>query len=334
MFGLTPSPFLLSDTVAAHMEKYRKVYEEIIQKFLRDLYMDDSITGSQKKDDLFKIYEVVKKLMLEGGFDLRKWMCNDEELQQKILKSESEIYHETENFVKPEMNVLGVSWRPREDEFVFSVKEVVLDALKYNGPITKRHMVKITASHYDPIGVLSPVTVQFKFIIQEVCKLKFSWDEEVTEDLARKWRKLLRHCVDLQPTVIKRNYLNLWNLSDVTDIQLHGFADASMKAYACIVYLRFTLKNGNIVIAFVSSKTRVAPIKQITLPRLELMACVLLVDLIKVVLNSCVDYVINSVYCWSDNTDCLSWIRCKDKIQPKFVQRRAAKIREDIPEAT
>ena len=124
----------------------------------------------------------------------------------------------------------------------------------------------------------------------------------------------------MKPIVLDRHYLCSLNLSDVADMQLHGFADASGKAYACVVYLRVTMNNGEVFTSFVVSKTKVAPIKQITIPRLELMACVILAQLLKVVLESLIDYNINAVSCWTDNTDCLSWIMRVDKVRVKVVK--------------
>ena len=88
-----------------HMEKYRQTYEEIVIKFLQDLYMDDSVTGAQTKSDTYKLYEISKNLMLEGGFILRKWICNDNELQQRIRFSERETYKEPDILIKPEIKV-------------------------------------------------------------------------------------------------------------------------------------------------------------------------------------------------------------------------------------
>ena len=332
LFGLSPSPFILCSTVSNHMEQYIESHEEIVRKFLRDIYMDDSITGAQTKAATFEFYKHVKELMLKGGFELRKWVCNDEEVQKKILQSEQEVYNIADCIQKTDMKVLGMSFKPKEDNYIFSIEKVVIDALNFDGPITKRHIVSVTARYYDPVGILSPITIRFKFLIQEACMLKLAWDDDVGEELRKKWRQLLLDCADFQPIVMKRNYLGDWNLSDVSDIQLHGFADASGKAYASVVYLRFTLNNGEIITAFVSSKTKVAPIKKITLPRLELMGCVILVALIRVVLHAFTDYVVSKTYCWTDNTDCLSWIVRRDKLRCKFVQNRANKIREHLPD--
>ena len=178
-----------------HMEKYRQTYEEIVIKFLQDLYMDDSVTGAQTKSDTYKSYEISKNLMLEGGFILRKWICNDNELQQRIRFSERETSKEPDILIKPEFKVLGVKWKPIEDKCIFSLQDVVETALNYQGSITKRHMVKITASHYDPPGILSPILIRFKFLVQEACQQKLSWDTEINEGLDEKMEQIVtRFC--------------------------------------------------------------------------------------------------------------------------------------------
>ena len=128
------------------------------------------------------------------------------------------------------------------------------------------------------------------------------------------WNKLSNRCSKLEPFLIDRNYLGHRSLSDVTDMQLHGFADASNKAYACVVYLRVLFNNGDIITVFVASKSRVAPIKKVTIPRLELMACMILSCLMKTVLESFTDYRISEAFCWTDNIDCLYWVNSRDKL--------------------
>ena len=253
-------------------------------------------------------------------------------LKEWILDSEREQYNEPEYVKKSEDKVLGVKWDAKKDVFVIGVDNVVEKALMHDGPITKRFMLKTTASHYDPIGILSPITVRFKYVIQEAYRMKLSWDAKVTGELAQEWEKLLRSCAKLDPFVVERNYLCQRQLRDVTDMQLHGFSDASGKSYACVIYLRAVFTDGDILTTFIASKTKVAPIKKLTIPRLELMACVLLSELIKVVKESITDYKINSLYCWTDNMDCLYWINSHGKVWDRFTNNRVKVIRENLPE--
>ena len=92
--------------------------------------------------------------------------------------------------------------------------------------------------------------------------MKLCWDDEVDDELAKKWKKSLRNCADLGPFIVERNYLCGRNLCDVTDMQLHGFSDASGKAYACVIYLRILFNNGGVFTTFVASKSRVCSYKK------------------------------------------------------------------------
>ena len=338
MFGLTPSPFLLSATVTVHMEKFIEECRKIIEKFLRDIYMDDSMSGAQIREEAFEFYQSCKKLMLKGGFELRKWVTNDPELQEMILKSEREVYGDVEAAVKEEVKVLGIRWKPREDCYIAGIDDVMKWAVGYKGPVTKRHMLKVTASHYDPMGYLTPITVRFKLLLQETFKLKLSWDETINDELAARWQKLLRDCVKFDSLVINRHYLHGRELSDVARLELHGFSDASGKAYACVIYLRAVFHNGDVLMTFVASKSKVAPIREdsetVNTPRLELMACVLLSSLMKAVMESFTDYEFNDTYCWTDSKDCIHWITSRGKVWSRFVQNRVKKIHESSPNSS
>ena len=144
---------------------------------------------------------------------------------------------------------------------------------------------------------------------------------------------MLHDSAKLAPFIIHRNYIHGRKLSDVTEVELHGFSDARGKAYACVIYLRVLFKNGDILTTFIASKSRVAPIKHFSIPRLELMACLILVRLMSVTLKSLADYVIYRVFCWSDSTDCLFWIDRREKLWCRFVQNRVSEIRERLPTA-
>ena len=123
-------------------------------------------------------------------------------------------------------------------------------------------------------------------------------------------------------------------MADVSKMELHGFADASGRAYAAVIYLRVLFRDGNIMNRFVAAKTRVAPIKVMTIPRLELMACLILSRLIKTISEALVVFKLDRIFCWSDSVDCICWINTKHKVWKRFVQNRVNEIRCDVEEAT
>ena len=129
LFGLAPSPFLLNATISTHMEKYLETHYETIIKFLNDLYMDDSTTGAQS--EAYELYQKIKKLMLEGGFVLRKWNSNDDDLKNMISKSERDVYGLTDHVIKSENKVLGIKLSSSNDSLIFGVGGVVENAIDY-----------------------------------------------------------------------------------------------------------------------------------------------------------------------------------------------------------
>ena len=170
-------------------------------------------------------------------------------------------------------------------------------------------------------------------ILQDVFLLKLDWDDEVDAGIKTEWNRAIKGASELNVLKIPRFYLADNNLDEVDHLELHGFSDSSAKAYAAVVYMRIVLKNGKILTQFIASKTRVAPIKKLSIPRLELMSYLILSRLIKVILDSLVDFKFNNVYCWTDSQDALCWITSSDKIWKTFVQNRVTEIRKNVTKA-
>ena len=118
------------------------------------------------------------------------------------------------------------------------MQDVVKKALEYEGIITKRYVLKVIASIYNPIELLSPVTNRFKIILQEICQSKYGWDEEISKQLKIKWNTLLTSAMAVEKFYLTQNYLGDRSLCDVVVMELHRFCDASKKAYAAVVYIR------------------------------------------------------------------------------------------------
>ena len=313
------------------MEKYLEVFREIVLKFLKDLYMDDSVTGFQTFEACFQFYLYVKILMEKGGFILRKWATNDEKLQNKINENERFLDNDSKTIERNERKVLGITWDVTKDELVVSLAKFVETTLNYTGIINKRYILSAISSIYDPLGLLSPVVVNMKLLFQELCGIKLGWDEALDEKFTVKWFKLLKKAKCSNEIRVCRNYLEGHDLKNVVSIQLHGFSDASKNIYAAVVYIRILFLNGFILTKLVASKTRVAPLKTVSIPRLELMACLILSRLLNTVVSSLSnEYSVSDIFCWSDSIDCIFWINTVDRVWERFVQNRVMEIRDNV----
>ena len=237
MFGLGPSPFLLNATIDTHMRKYIDMNREFIMQFLRDLYMDDEISGTQDVKVGFEFYLFVKTLMLEGGFDLRKWNSNSLELRENISDYEKNYFQNEDEFNTEK--ILGISWDSRNDLLIFKL-EVIASALAESS-VTKRLVLKTVASIYDPLGIMSPAVVRLKALFQEVCSIKCDWDVPLSPTFVEKWKKVLLELKNIDTISLPRHYLAQYELKNAVNIELHGFCDASIIAAAAVVYIRILM---------------------------------------------------------------------------------------------
>ena len=142
----------------------------------------------------------------------------------------------------------------------------------------------MAAKFYDPIGFISPVVVLFKLLFQDLCSSGADWDDTLEGQLRVKWDKLVAGLQNSWPLRLERNHAMKFKepRNEIVCCNLHGFCDASLKAYGAVVYLQVHTASRTYV-KFVASKTRVAPLSSQTIPRFELLAAVILARLVTAV---------------------------------------------------
>ena len=220
------------------------------------------------------------------------------------------------------VKVLGSLWNTATDQFVFDLVDLDEQAKKL--PTTKRSLLKISAKIFDPIGLLSPFTIQWKILFQELCNERADWEEQLKDDHLKKWNSLICQLQTLNSVSIPRCYFDDKS-GNLSSVELHCFSDASEKACAAVVYLCSTYEDGRIEVNLVASKTRVAPLKKQSIPWLELLGATILVRLAKAVQNA-LPQKLESVY-WVDSMTVLCWIK---NVKPwnQYVMNRVQEIRE------
>ena len=218
---------------------------------------------------------------------------------------------------------MGLSWDTEEDVFLFHQGNKLLEL---SDPETKRSLVSISSKLFDPLGFIGPFTIRAKILYQEVWLRGLTWDAPLTQEIKEQWRRWKLELKELENVRVCRSLLNTAILN-VVDVQLHGFSDANPKAYGAVSYLRLQDCMGNVVVHILIAKSRVAPTKRVTLPRLELMASYLLSKLVQFVLNS-LKTKITQYFCWSDSMVTLGWIRRPS--WKTFVANRVQTIQENV----
>ena len=347
-FGVSSSPFLLNATIKHHMEKYRTVDDIFVDKFERSIYVDDITFGTDDEDKAFELYTRSKQWLMEGGFNLRKFVTNCSNLQERIDRLEcSAVTHkptcltsatlEDESYVRRTLGdsqgnlegfkVLGVRWNPTDDTLVFDIRHIC--SLAKEMEPTRRNIVGIASRFYDPLGILSPITVRFKLMFQDLCIKELNWDDRLSGEQLVKWKELVNGFHQERPILVPRWYS--MGLTETSSYSLHGFSDASQRAFAAVVYLQVVTSSG-CVVRLVSSKTRVSPAKEHTIPRLELLAALLLARLLSCVESALMEEIpLKPPICHTDLKVALYWIKGVDKEWKQFIENRVMEIRKLVP---
>ena len=272
--------FLLGGTLQHHISKYEEEDPEIVKKLLESFYVDSFNSGEENVDQAFELYLKSKKILSDGGFTLQKWSSNSKELLELIRKNEPDATNITSTeesqeessyaeimFGHPnqgtqaegEQKVLGLLWNTKEDTLVFRFGHLIKLAKEL--PATKRSVIKVIASVYDPIGFISPFVILMKILFQDLCSEKEDWDSPLTTEHLKRWRNWIAELSKVQEVQVPR----FCSVNHVTSIELHSFSDASIKAFAAAVYLRLESED-NMSTTLVASKTRVAPLSSKVYP--------------------------------------------------------------------
>ncbi|XP_042863635.1 uncharacterized protein LOC122247978 [Penaeus japonicus] len=318
-FGNTSSPFLLNATLKTHLAKYPQ--SKVVQELKSDLYTDSWLSGADSVKDAHDKFCDARSILADCSMDLTKLVSN---CMSITSKSKDGVYHIHDG---DESNiVLGLRWCSVQDTLSFDYRRPD-DSVEVAH--TKRSILSIISKMFDPLGLISPFIMYGKILFQEVWKLKLDWDEELPLELKVKFQKWIHSSQSLNAFHVDRSYFPGMLWGDLKDnIELHRFGDASEKRYGACVYLRVPVDNGSFKVSLVMSKSRVAPIKALTLPRLELMGALLCSRLVNFVKNSLHLDSRTKVMCWSDSTIALSWIKGNLSKKDIFVANRVEEIKE------
>lgn len=315
-YGMAASSFLSIRSLKQLAVEFRNIYPASSRVIESDFYVDDLLTGFESREAAIKAQTEISEILKTGGFELRKWASNDKVILNHINAGnnlEQELIQISEN-----VGSLGVSWNPSADKLHYFSKE-----FSRQKHITKRTILSCIGQIFDPLGLLGPIIITAKIIIQQLWQCKLSWDESIPLDLHTRFVHLRDQLhiidrLDIPRHVIAKNPIK---------IELHGFADASERAYGACLYIRSLDQLGSYHVSLLCAKSRVAPLKNVSLPRLELCGALLLANLAHKVKKSIkIDF--DAVVYWCDSTISLGWIRSAPNKWKTFVANRVSEIQQ------
>ena len=316
-FGLASSSFILAACVRTLLHWFQEKYPDTVNAVKENYYVDDLATGAPSEEDAMRIYQQTKEIFAHGSFNLRKWMSNSPSLMEAFRENGDGV----EKFNRADWyNVLGMQYSPEPDtmklkaSFPSSVPDVV----------TMRYVLSTIASVFDRIGVVAPLLVPGKLLMQNMWTRRLSWDDPVPDPILADFRIWFNDLKKIESVVIPRRYHHLGDWETRT---LHVFADASRYAYGFCCYI--VAKTGTACTStLLLTKSRVAPLKNATIPRLELMAMALAAEAAEYIRKqSHISF--NKEHIWTDNSGVYFQATTEHPERlPTFVRNRVQKIQQ------
>ena len=326
IYGSSSSQYLHNATIKKHAETFQKIDPEFTRQICDSFYVDDGCMSVDNFTIGINLYKKITHRFTTVNLIPQKWRTNSNKLREEISKTET-IMGEIGG------KILGLTWNEITDEFILNPSDTLKNLnIDRDTKVTKRLVLSFIAGFYDPIGFISHITIRLKIFFQLVCKSNINWDEKISEELYSKWLEILNWIGNMKSILISRCYF-FKNVNDpIETIELIGFSDSSLEAYACVAYFRTFQKSGNIKVSFISSKSRVTPLKsKLSICRLELLGNLILSRLIITILSTFKDYlIINNILCFTDSMDSLGWIRATKKEFKPFVENRVIEIRKNV----
>ena len=261
IFGATSSPscvqFCLLETVK---DSVHSISERAKQIIANNFYMDDCLFSVPSVSEAALLANEISEALKDRGFNLTKWLTNSKELLQLLPqdKLSSSIVNLSDCDQVCE-RVLGLKWDVFDDVFKFQVNVK-------NKPPTRRGMLSVLSSVFDPLGFVAPAILVPKLLLQELCRKKYDWDELMTDSDLKLWQNWLEDLTQLSQLSISR-CLNISHeaYTELIHCQLHHFSDASSRAYGTVSILRCVTKEGQVFCNFVLGKARLAPLKSVSI---------------------------------------------------------------------
>ena len=325
IFGSKDSPtcanYALKRTATDNQDKFPEAAGSVLTNFYMDDYLESSPTveeATQKATDLVE-------LLALGGFKLTKFVSNVPSIPKHLEPSSNAATPEQKEIPTTEesSHVLGLKWNHLADTLVVS---------RGTSPVTKkllsqRVVLSLVSAVYDPIGLVAPYTVGARLLLKDIWRISGQqWDDELPAELATRFLEWSEELPTLCDITIPRAYFR----GPVDEVELHMFGDSSQDVFSAVAFLRGKRsgnnEHGTTELAFVFGKARVAPMKALTIPKLELQAALLAARL-RNEIERALTLRISKSFMWTDSTTVLQWLHSLDK-QPVFVANRVAEILE------
>ena len=323
LFGATSSPTCASFALKKAIEESKVTNgNQLAATMQRSFYVDDCLTSTETEKEAVTLVENIRAACQRGGFRLTKWLSNNKNVLYSIPADEraAEVRSlDLEDNSLPTERALGVLWSSENDTFGYQISLP-------NKPATRRGILSVVSSLYDPLGLVCPAILPAKRLLQDLCREKLEWDEEISTEHLRTWQEWLEQVPSLMNLQINRS-IKPQEFGQPTSIELHHFSDASNHGYGTASYLRVINSEEEVHCTLMLGKACVAPLKKATIPRLELTAATVAVRVNNMLIKE-LDLLVDRTVFWTDSITVLCYIHNQSTRFHTFVANRLSVIHD------
>ncbi|XP_055542827.1 uncharacterized protein LOC129728415 [Wyeomyia smithii] len=325
-FGATCSPSCAQFVKNHNALRYQSRFPRAAEAILKEHYVDDMLSSEESEEAAVKLAKDVRFIHSQAGFEIRNWLSNSKRVLQELEAEPGEKSLNLSSELGTE-KVLGMWWCTASDTFTFKVSpRISADLLQGRVIPTKRQILSTLMMVYDPLGLLANFLMFLKILLQEIWRSGVNWDEHIASEQWEKWQMWLRVLPHVEDVRVPRCYREKTGIGEQNRIQLQIFVDASENGFAAVAYLRFE-EHDTIECAIIGAKTRVAPLRYVSIPTLELQAAVIGARLANDVMES---HTLKPTqrFFWTDSRDVLCWINSDHRKYSQFVAVRVSEMLE------
>ena len=264
------SNYALQKTATNNADQYGQEAAEVVRS---NFYVDDLLKSVDNPKTAMILVKNVVDMCKSGGFHLTKFISNNRELLISIPEDQRRNDVKNADLIGdlPAEKALGIQWNISDDSFTFNIQV-------NRRPLTKRKMLSIISSIYDPLGPVSPFVLEGMQLLQSLCNQHVLWDDVVGPELRKDWERWEQNLKDVEDIHISR-CIKPRMFGKIAETSFHHFSDASEKGYGQCSYMRLVNDEGKIHCSLLAEKSRVTLEKFLSTSRLELTAAVLFVKM-------------------------------------------------------
>ena len=313
-YGLSNSPYLAQRCIAQLVLEEGSNYPLASNSLNHHLYMDDCLTGSPDLLGAKKLQQEIIDLLGKACFKIKKWSSNSPSLLSSIKDEDKEktiVFSDGTEVIK----ILGLLWCPSTDTFSYHVSP-------FSGKVTKRNILSYVFRIFDCNGYIGPIILKLKSFIQSLWIKSLDWDEELPSFLSAQWTSLTDQLHLLSEVKIPRKIFY-----PAATHRLLGFSDACETGIGCCVYIHVSQPNFSKCF-LIRSKTKVAPLKPLTIPKAELVGALMLAKLVKAVCCESFPFNITETLYFTDSQIVLAWLRTPPYLLQTFTSNRVVQLLE------